>query len=183
MAQKQRRAHGPAFTVLVGHHAYGSDPSHNNPIYQAPPVLRRAVTFQAIDTNGNGAVHATHVNGLLAGAKAPKTADFTVADNDFTTGPVILTLGKYTLTSMVDYAIAGSAALTAIEIAAAIDALPGFTASAVGVIVSVLYGLAPADEVDFSVLHLGTIANFTLLTPDSGVMGNGAPAITAPALT
>jgi hypothetical protein len=183
MSQKQRRVHGPAFTVTVGHFPHGSFPDHNQPVYQNPPPLRQAVTYQAIDTDGADGVQPRHVHGLLDGAKAVKTVQLTVDDNDFSTGPVVITLGLYELVSGVDYAIGAAAANTAVNLAAAIDNLPGYTAPVpAGVVVDVSYDLAPADEVEFLVVHHGTIINFTPIVPDDGFMANGAPAITAPAL-
>lgn len=182
MAQKHREAHGQGFTVLVCNHPYGSVPDHNNPIYQNPPPMRQAFTYQAISINGAGGVHSGHVNGLLGGGYAPKTATLTVANNDFSTGSCLLILGEYQMLAGVDYAIGGTVASTASNMAAAIDNLPGYTAVVLaGSTVEITYDQGPMDEVDFSVQHLGTILNMTPLVPGSGIMANGSPTIQAPA--
>ena len=170
-------------TILVGTLQYGSDPSHNNSVFQAPPRLREAITYQPINTNWDGGVHANHVNGSFLGAIAPKTADVTVDDNDFSTGVALLILGDFELASNVDYAIGGSTTLTAVNIAAAITGLPGFSATNVGAVITIEFSTGPASEVEFRVSHRGTVTNFTPLDPTTGFMDNGAPAVSAPVLT
>ncbi len=170
-------------TVLVGTLQYGSDPSSNDTAFQAPPRLREAVRYQPLNTNWDGAVHANHVNGAFVGAIAPKTGDFTVADNDFSTGVALLILGEFELTSNIDYAIGGTTTVTADNMVVAISRLPGFSASNVGAVVTVEFSTGPASEVEFRASHRGTVTNFTPLDPATGFMGNGGPGVSAPVLT
>jgi len=181
MATKKGRAHGQEFTVLVGNFPYGSDPSHNLPAFQAPPPSRQGVTYQVVGF-GDGGAHAQNANARIGGTAGPKTASFTVDDNDFSTGPAVLTLGPFEVISNVDYVVGSSDAVTATNIAAAISNLAGFSATANLAVVSVEYDIGPADIVDFSVVHHGTIENLTPLTPATGTMANGGPGIVAPAL-
>jgi hypothetical protein len=174
MAEKFGKGHGAPFTVLVGHFPYGSDPSHNQPVFQNPPPLRQGITHQVLSV-GDRRVNAQNHVGLMDGALSPKVATLTVANNDFTTGAAVITLGQYTLTSFIDFVPAGSTALTAAALAAAISLLHGFTATDNGSDVEIEYTFGPANTVDFSVIHHGTIENFTPLVPDTGVMDNGGP--------
>lgn len=184
MAIRKVRPHGPEFVVLVGNFPYGSDPSSNNPVYQAPPPTRQAVGFQAIDTNwgGNG-VEANHTNARMGGTPGPQTAQFTVADNDFSTGIARLFLGNYELIAGIDYLVGAGVVATAVNLAAAIDNMVEFSAPVPGAaIVSFEYHEGGANEVDFKVLHEGSKVNFTLLVPADGVMAKGGPVISAPRL-
>jgi hypothetical protein len=180
VATRKGRSHGQPFTCLIGNHPYGSFPDQNLPAFQAPTPVRRAFTHQVL-TMGDTRLSAHNHIGLMVGTPAAKTATLTVADNDFSTGTAIITLGDYTLTSNVDYAVDAVLANTASNIAAAITALPGFQATALAGVVTILYTIGPADLVDFSVVYYGTKTNFTL-TPTDGLMGNGGPHFGAIAL-
>jgi hypothetical protein len=182
MATKQGRNHGQPFTCLVGNFPYGSYPDHNMPIYQNPPPNRQAITHQIL-TIGDKRTSAQNYVALLAGAISPKVASLTVANDDFTTGTTVITLGDFTLTSDIDYVTGGGAAVTAANLAAAITALPGFTATVpAGAQVDIEYGYGPANQVDFNILYNGTITNFTPVTPDTGLMDNGGPNFAPPDL-
>jgi len=182
MATKRSRAHGQAFTTLVGNFPYGSSPDHNLPVFQAPPPTRQAVSSQVVGFR-DGAAHAVNINARINGAFAAKTASFTVNNNDFSTGAAVIILGDFELVSAVDYAIGAAVGNTATNIAAAITNLPGFTATPTGADVAVEYDAGTADIVDFSITHYGTITNFTAITPATGEMANGSPNISAPVLT
>ena len=184
MATKKVRPHGPEFVVLVGHHPYGADPSHNNPVFQAPPPTRQAIGYQAVNTHYDGGVHATHVNARMGGAPphTVQTASLTVADNDFTTGIARLVLGDYVLLSNIDYVVGGTVNATATNLAAAINNLPEFEATANLADVDIEYHVGAANEVEFKVFHEGTKTNFTPLTPADGFMAKGEPSVSAPRL-
>lgn len=174
MATRMGRNHGQPFKMLVGNFPYGSFPDQNLPAYQNPPPSRQAISHQVL-TVGDRRTSAQNHIGRNLGTSAPKTAQLTVADDDFTTGVAVLTLGDYVLTSAIDYVVGGGVAVTATNLAAAINTLPGFEAAVLGAVVSVVYTLGPANSVDFFVTYYGTIVNFTPLVPDLGVMGNGTP--------
>lgn len=175
MTTKQGRNHGQPFTCLVGNFPYGSYPDHNMPVYQNPPPNRQAITHQVLSV-GDARVNAQNHIGRIGGAISPKVASLVVADDDFTTGIAVIFLGDYTLTSDVDYVTGGGAAVTAANLAAAIDTLPGFNATvSAGTQVDIEYVIGPANQVDFSVVYYGTIENFTPVTPTTGEMGNGGP--------
>ena len=182
MAVKKVRPHGPEFVVLVGNFPYGSDPSHNNPVFQAPPPTRQAVGYQAIDTSWAPGISAHHTNARMGGAPGPQTAQLTVADNDFSTGIARLILGDYELISALDYVIGGGVNATATNLAAAIDALTEFSAVPTAAVVDIQYHGGAANEVDFKVVHEGTQTNFTPLVPADGMMIRGGPSVSAPRL-
>jgi len=174
MATKKGRHHGQPFTCLVGNFPYGSDPSHNLPQFQVPPPNRQAITHQVLTVGDNQVSAQNHV-GRMDGAIAPKIASLTVADNDFSTGAAVLTLGDFTFTAGVDYVVGGAVGATATNLAAAISTLPHYTATPSGADVDIEYTGGPADQVDFRVTYYGTITNFTPLVPATGFMDNGGP--------
>jgi hypothetical protein len=83
---------------------------------------------------------------------------------------------------MFDYAVGADEDATAANIAAAINTLPGWTATSALHVVTVTND-HQADDVVFEVHHYGTIVNFTTLTPDQGFLALGNPTIGPPLLT
>lgn len=117
---------------------------------------------------------------LATGLPSASTASIVVADNDFS-AVAKLTLGDFTLVSGVQYAVGASTALTAVNLAAAINNLPGFTAPVPGASTISVSGPNGPFEVALTALYGGAITNFTL-TPDSGVFTVGGPAFGPPAI-
>lgn len=153
-----------------------SDPSSSLPSVFAPPVIRT--------TARTGFVHSTQITtmGNITGQpNTPANGTITVANNDFSTGRARIQLGDWDLLSGVDFQQGALAANTASLIAAAIAALPGFGATANGAVVTVTYVNTIAD-IDFRVWHYGTITNFTL-SPTTGLLNFGVPAISGPTFT
>lgn len=108
------------------------------------------------------------------GVGTPSTGTITVDSNTFTF-PAVTYLGPHTLTSGVDYAVGGSAAATATNLAAAIDNLPGFAATPAGADVDIEGPLGP-QSITF---RSEDLANFTL-DPPSGLLASGDPVIGPP---
>jgi hypothetical protein len=98
------------------------------------------------------------------GAATPfNSGGITVADNDFSTGPAELIIGPYTFVAGVDFAIGGSTAATATNIAAMLDNIPDFESALVfGSDVSISYRRGPGLW-PLQVFSYGTIVNFTVL--------------------
>jgi len=122
-------------------------------------------------------------NAYLDGSNPPTqiTCDIEVIDNDFTTGRADLKLDKYTVRSGLEWTPGGSLALSATALAAAIDNLPEFSASAIGAVITVLGPTGP-HKLEFSVLYRGSKTNFTM-TPNSGYMTPGEPVMDGPEIT
>jgi len=180
MAHKRVRGYGAAPTYLVRTFPHGTDPSLNNPVLGAPLPVRNTVTEGPI-ANGS-----SNQNGRLlvgAGGIAGATGQFTVADNDFSTGRVKLLLGDHELLSNIDFLPGLNVGATATAVAAAISLLSGFSATALGAVVTVLYDAGPADFVDFRVFHYGIHVNFDPLVPATGQLTTGDPSISAPLIT
>lgn len=94
------------------------------------------------------------------------TLDITVDSNNFTS-TAILYLHTYKLTSNIDWAIGGSAALTAVNIAAAINTLEGFSATANAAVITVLGPKGGAAfGISFKAAYGGAIVNFSFSTKD-----------------
>lgn len=175
MVMKQGRNNGSPVTSLVGHFPYGSTPDHNMPAYQNPMPSRQAITHQVLAV-GAPRLNAQNHIGLLVGAFFPGLASLVVANNNFGTGIVVISLGEYTLTSNVDYVIGASTAATAANIASAIGFFPGFHASvSAGSQVDITYTLGPANQVPFTIMYYGTVENFTPVSPGTGEMASGGP--------
>lgn len=126
----------------------------------------------------NGAV----TNGMMTGTSfAPATGTFKVVDNTFA-ATVELIIGDYHIFNSTDYAIAGTAALTAANIAATISLLPGFSATASDLAVVTVRCSHQADGTDFRALHYGatlTLSEFT----GFGYLTKGVPYAGPPVLT
>lgn len=174
MATEKVTTCGPAVTVLVGVLEHGSDPSRGES--GNPAKLRSTVRSQTFNKGGK------LVQGLLTGTVGKQSASFEVVNNDFATGRAVIRLGDYQVISGMDYQPGADVGATATNIAAAISALPGFTATANVAEVTINYS-TPVGDVTFEVLHLGTVANFGTVTPSTGFMTPGGPNIGAPGLT
>lgn len=105
----------------------------------------------------------------------------TVADNDFTTGAAELTLGDFKLLSYIDFQPGLLDANTATVLAASVGRLPGFSASALGAVVTIRSDRCTEDQLEFEVRHYGTHTNFTL-SPGLGYFTVGNPQIGPPVL-
>jgi|SaaInlLV_10m_DNA_4_1040232.scaffolds.fasta_scaffold01534_3 hypothetical protein len=179
-----RRSYGgDNFTMLVGHKDGPSDPSRNGG--GAPALIRNTISLATIRTQGGKFQNGAMVDASpLAPPVAGSSGTFTVNDNDFTTGPAVLVLGSYKLTSYVDYTPGGGVAATATAIAAAISRLTGMSATANVAVVAVVWEGGPNDEVEFRAQHYGSKTNFNTFTPNilPGFMGSGFPVVGAPVL-
>lgn len=179
-----RRVHAPTpFRVLVGTYPHHTEPDRSPPLQ--PAHTRTAVLYGPIHKDGNAQI----LNGLMntnpATGWTPFAAmgQFTVADNNFTTGRAVLVLGNYRLISNIDFIPGGGVVATAAAICAAIDRLPGFDAAPLGANVVVGYYSGPADEIEFRAEHYGTVVNFTPFVPATGELLTGSPDIEPPVLT
>jgi len=152
------------------------DPSQNGMPIKPTKPSHRTVTIGVI-MDSSGAV----TNGMMTGTLfSMATGSFEVVDNAFV-DPVELIIGDYHIFNSVDYAIAGTKALTAANIAATISLLPGFSASAIAEVVTVQYN-HQADDTDFRVLHHGSTLTLSNLT-GSGYLTKGVPYAGPPVLT
>jgi hypothetical protein len=98
---------------------------------------------------------------LFSGA----TMTITVVDNTFTAAAT-LCLGPYSLTSGIVFTVGGAEADTATALAAAINALPDFAASAVAEEISVTgpFGIVGQQE-EVRAVYRGAVENYTLAGP------------------
>lgn len=177
------------FTILVANLEGSGDPSRG----RNPTKLRTGFRSQLLseiarqsDESKVGDPQAPGIRvlqGLLAwttpGVPIVSTGDITVTSNDFTDAATLY-LGPYTVTSNEDFTPGGSTALTAVALALAIDALPQFTASAVGSTVTLTGPVGPnGNFTRFSEEYRGAVANYTL-SPAVGYLAGAEPVIGAP---
>jgi hypothetical protein len=181
----------PKFKMLVANISNAGDPSRGlNPVKDRqgfvmqlfPEVPRGSDRTKVLNPSAPGI---TTYQGLGLYTTPPEpvaaTGDVTVADNNFT-APAVLYIGPYVVVSGDDYTPGGSTALTATALAAAIDALPGYSAIAVGSVVTVTGLTGPNGNVArFEATYRGTVQNFTL-SPTGGSLTGGEPRIGPPEL-
>lgn len=181
----------PKFKILVANIDGAGDPSRGrNPVkirtgferQNLPEVARGENPSRVLDpsTPGLGTRQ-----GLLDHTTPPvpvgAAGTVTVGDNNFTR-KARLYLGEFVLVSNEDYTPGGSTALTATALAAAIDALPGFAAAAVGSDVNITGPFGPnGNEVVLQAVYDGTVQNFTL-SPSDGFLAGGEPTIGPPTI-
>jgi len=97
-------------------------------------------------------------------------------------GKTTIRLGDFTLVVGLQWETTlGDATASATALAAAIDNLPGFSASSVGADVTIV-GPAGPGEVLFEADQGGTVTHFTL-SPDGGSLAVGGPSVGPPAIS
>jgi hypothetical protein len=178
MAKKVRA--GKPITVIVGTLAAGSDPSRGE--VGNPVKTRSTFTYQNITAVGHSGWTGRGFNQRIsAAAQAAATGSITIGALVATAQDTVL-LGDYELIEGVHWAIAGSEALTAINIAAAISNLTGFSAEVNGgddTQVDVAGPVGPS-KVE---LKLTTRSGNLTVSPTDGYMSHGDPSISAPVIT
>lgn len=183
----------PSYTLLVANLKGGSDPSKG--VAGNPVKARTGITYQHFpevsrlgQSRGPNAEDPStpgidtkmgHVAYTTPPVPVPASSVITVADNDFS-DPATLLVGENELISGEHFLVGGTEALTAINVAAAIDALPEFTATAVGTDVTVEGQAGPGgNAILIDAVYAGAIENFTF-TPDTGTLAGGEPTIGPP---
>ncbi len=175
----------PVFDMLVGINSRGTYPDSGSlGINNKDVAIRRRFQAQQIKGVVAGAVIST-----VPGAKlttldpAVSTATFTVADNDFSDGAKIV-VGDFVLEPVTDFVVGGTANDTAVNIAASISNLPGYTAAAPGAgVVNISGKKGPQGMVEaFSVTPLGAVDNFTAVDPVLGFFTQGEPSVGPPGI-
>lgn len=173
-----------SFTYLVANVDGAGDPSRNlNPVklrqlfrqQHFMEIGRPGALSKAFSASRPG-LHMT--SGLVKYTTSPVPveceATVTVVDNDFTTKATLF-IGDYTVTSAEDFTPGGSTAATATALAAAIDALPLLTATALGSVVTVLgpVGLM-GNTASLQASYKGLVKNYTL-DPVDGFCAQAEP--------
>ncbi|NBQ99350.1 MAG: hypothetical protein EBT79_02245 [Actinobacteria bacterium] len=117
--------------------------------------------------------------GKLTGSYVRASVDITVIDNDFSDAATLF-IGDYSFTSGVDFVVGGGVNATATAIAAAIDGINGYAASAVGPVVTVTVPPGPNGDNTFAdAEYVGTVRNYTL-APNTWYLSGGQPYIGPP---
>jgi hypothetical protein len=94
-----------------------------------------------------------------------------------------LVLGSHTLTSDDNFVVGGGTAATATNLGAAINALPGFSATVLGSDVTISGPPGPdGNDIVFEAISGGDITNFTL-SPTDGSLQSAEPIIGPPQIT
>lgn len=196
MADKPRklRTAQSQFTMLIGNLRAGSDPSRGTagnpetirPVYTQqhfPEIAGRGQTWGEDATPPKTPGVGTRHGALLTNTYTAASATVTVADNDFSTGSASLFLGGYEMISDVHYTVGGTPGDTATNLAAAIDALSEYSASAVGSDITITGPFGPnVNEWRFEDLYKGTVVNFTL-SVTTGSLDGGDPTLGPPELS
>jgi hypothetical protein len=176
MGKKITGAQRP-FTMLIANLKQGSDPSLGT--VGNPVKMRSTCTFQLCpEIAGRGPV--TDSAGLStlrgnitypsSGGPVASSGKVTVATVAFA-GPTTLILGQYRLTTDEDFVVDASTSTTATNLAAAIDALPGYTGSASTDDVNITGPVGPdGNEIAFKMDGISPY-NFTLDPPEGHLEG------------
>lgn len=185
MSSKTIGAQRP-FKVLVPALQGSTDPSKGpsgNPVYKWKTFEQQTLVekpgpnrvIQSGKTPGLG----NRSGILLTGSPpSPATGTIEVVGNTFV-GPTSISIGAYTLVSGTDFQIGALVGNTAVNLAAAIDALPEYSAIAVGAVVTV-----SGQVLEITLFNAGGACPYNFsLTPDNGTLTGGDPHIGPPTLS
>lgn len=167
------------FTLIAPSPRFGTDPVRWQTFTQQ---FFTEIPGRGPHTVGNPGAPGTWTGiGLLDGNRTASGGAIEVISNTFL-GPTTLRLGKYSLTSGVDFAIGGSANATAVNLHAAIAALPEFAASTVAAPVVTVDGpIGPGG--DRLLFHAeGVSAGNLELTPPMAHLAGSSPVVGPPTL-
>jgi hypothetical protein len=139
--------------------------------------LRQTYTFSWI-TKDNGAGQ----NGRMAGAITPATASITCTQANVTPGAHVIRVGPFELRPAVDFAVGANDNALADNLAAAINALPGFSApNPAANVVAISTTRGHGDDTRIEVVEWGAASAFALAATDrTGFMDRGSPAPAEP---
>ncbi len=171
----RRSLGGDSFTTLVGTYPHGTDPSIPGLAGMPNPIRN---TFRSGNVMSQGGIFRVGNPETARTGVAGATAAITVANNDFTTGLAVLSLGYHKIVSRIDFIPGAGVNDTAAEIATAVNRLPGFSATSDAAVVSIVWE-GPLDEVLLDVSHYGTATNFTV-SPTDRKFAVGSPRIGPP---
>lgn len=104
--------------------------------------------------------------GVLSGNQKG-TGTFTVGNNNFSTGSTVIEIGDFALVSRLHYQPGANVNATAANIVTALNKLDYIDASANNATVTFTVDI----DVDFKIIHYGTIANFTNINPVGRIRG------------
>ena len=174
---------GPAFRVHVPVHPFGTDPSQTVKANGQPAPIRQTSTFQWVN-RGNGRGLVGRMQGDPANPIEAATATITCVFAQLVMGRHIIRVGKYELRPGIDFLAGASDNDLADNLAAAINALPGYLApnpAAAAVLISTTAG--HADDHRIEVVETAPGSAFVLTaTARTGLMDRGLPDVDAPTL-
>lgn len=160
----------------------GSDTSN-----MAPTKTRTGFIFQHVQTLGFSPDHVSSPSSPARSVitetlnatmdpfdtNTPPTGDVEVTSNTFVGQSASLFIGPFELVSGRDYTVGGSAAATATAIATAVSALPGYTGTPAGAVVTVEGPLGQAG-LRFDATYRGGAQNFDFTyVAEDGVLSQG----------
>lgn len=186
MSRYDQRLRSPASghaNRLVANQGAGGSPDKGAPFNAQ--TIRTAWSSRNMSEGARRGFQGSMVRTL--GTDYRPTMRVTVADNNFGTGACLLKVGDYVFQANVDYLVGALAANTATNLAAALDRIPGWEATAVGA--DVTFSYPHPGRVRCEVRHLGTITNLTLAGAggaaivQTGLMNYGGLQPGAPILT
>jgi len=166
---------GPAFTTHVPVHPFGTDPSQTSKAKGQPAPIRETVTQSWVKRgNGSGLVGRMFNEGLTTVAA---DAEIVVTQANVTPGTHIIKVGPYELRPAVDFVVGGNDIALAANLAAAIAALPGYTATSDGVdTVTIETTTGHGNQHRIEVVEWGAASAFALAATEiTGFMDAGDP--------
>ena len=158
------RKSAPVPTKILVANLTGSKDEQGNPI-----KARTSFSYQTLfDITGNP------LQGNLVGNASNAVGVISVLDNDFQDVATIF-LGTHLIISGIDWEIGVDAGTSATNLAAYIDSLLEFSASAVGTDITITGAKGYlSDQIVFKAEYIGSVVNFSF-TPTTGYLGSGGP--------
>lgn len=177
MPTARKYSSGPSFQVHVPVHPFGTDPSQTAKAWGQPLPIRQTFTFSWVNRgNGSGQIS------RMAGDITPATAAITCTLANVVPGQHVLRVGEYELRPAIDFLLGISDHTMAVNLAATIRALPGFTTAVPGAnVVTIQTTTGHGNDTVIEVVEWSPASAFVLAATDmTGYMDHGAPAPTAP---
>ena len=173
---------GPAFEVHVPVHPRGTDPSRNNKAFNQPTPIRETATQTWVNRGGGrGVVGQMGVAGLTF---TTATATITCTQANVEVGKHVIRVGEYELLPGIDFLLGASDTELGDNLATAISALPGYSASAALGVVSIITTTDHGSDHRMEVVENSAASAFALTALDrTGFMDRGDPTVVAPTLS
>jgi len=164
-------------------HPFGTDPSQTVKAVGQPAPIRQTEEFQWVNRGNGSGLIGLMTNNTAVGT--PADATITVVQANCVPGEHLIRVGEYELRPGVDFAVGANDIALAANLAAAILALPGYTAVSDG-IDTVTVGSTTDHGSDhvFEVVEWGAASAFTAgALVREGYMDRGDPTPEAPVFT
>lgn len=166
---------GPSFRWITPTHPYGTDPSKVPSVGQ-PPLVRKTAT-QGWIRRGDG----RGVVGRMSDNIAANSAQIECVQANVLVGKHLIRVADFELRVGIDFAVGPDDATLATNLAAALEALPGITAGAVGDLVTISTTQGQGSDVRIEIVQATVASAFDLVDLErDDLLDKGEPRPIAP---